>query len=114
MDQPHTPSESDTDRGYAPGGGYSDNAPFPEDEYRWRATPKHGYGSQDEFTRHPEDEFRRSAGGGVRDRAGVQRTRARSWHGNAEGHAQAGPHIASEPSIDGEDVGDRRRAYRDH
>ncbi len=102
----------DTDRGYAPGGGYSDGT-FPEDCYRWRSTATRGYGSQDEFTRHPEDAFRRTAGGGERDRPGAQRT---ARHANAEGHAQASPRSSSErvsPLSEVEEVGYRRIAYRD-
>lgn len=118
MDKRNSP-DVDHDRGYAPGGGYSDSAAFPADDYRWRATPVRGYGSQDEFDRAPEDAFRRSGKGGGRERAGEQRaTRARSWHVNADGHAQAAPRTNPAPRTkaegDAEDVGYRRRAYRDH
>ena len=101
MDERLSP-DVDHDRGYAPGGGYSDSAAFPADDYRWRSTPVHGYGSQDEFDRAPEDAFRRSGKGGGRERAGEQRaSRARSW-------APTAPRTKAEG--DAEDVGYGRRA----
>src|SRR5688572_17144 len=98
------------DRGFAPGGGYSDAsaAPFPEDDYRWRTPPADGYGGQEDFDRFPKDQQQRTAGGGERDRPDHRRpARSRSWHGNSEGHAQAAPGTVK----DTDDVGYHRRAY---